>query len=496
MSSSASEIRGLELLREGIAYLDQQAKIRKFVFQCGLEPAETFQLSSFKEMYHGARAVISTYESILQEQLKETELRAKEHKEEWLTSGCSVILDCWKSENGEKIFVSVLVHCSKGLLFLKSMDISTMINDVDDLASMLSKVVDDVGARHIVQVVTTDVSSHMQAAQHAVLKKYDHLFFFTVCADHCINLLLGKIAALEHSSEVLTKAREITGFIYGHKPPNELIKGYIQGCNILSSYRLEFVAKFITLDRLVSERENLVKMFSLPECYSASWDSSSLTDDEFWSAAADVLKVTNPFVNVLFKLEADNCPMGILYEAMDTAKEEIPCNLRAKYDYWDLVDKIWDDYLHTQLHAAGHFLNPRLLHKDLSSDDPEISSGIAACITRMAKGHYDPSIVKAQIEVYKTKLDSFDSDSAIQEMMEKPQVGWWLAHGTDTPELQTFAVRILSQTCYGVSRFNFNRRISEKLHGALSYAEKETLRGLEYAHYNLRLAIDVPRIGG
>jgi hypothetical protein len=126
---------------------------------------------------------------------------------------------------------------------------------------------------------------------------------------------------------------------------------------------------------------------------------------------------------VLFKLERDDCPMSILYEAMDCAKEEILRYVGDKHgDILSWVDKIWDIYLHSPLHAAGYMLNPRVFYKDHACDDPEVVSGIEACITRMANGNYDPKKVKAQTEVYRRKLGSLGSDSsAIKEMMELPQ---------------------------------------------------------------------------
>lgn len=55
--------------------------------------------------------------------------------------------------------------------------------------------------------------------------------------------------------------------------------------------------------------------------------------------------------------------MGILYEAMDVAKEEIRVNIGDESDfYWRTIDKIWDGYLHSHLHAAGQMLNPRIFY--------------------------------------------------------------------------------------------------------------------------------------
>ncbi|XP_051199053.1 uncharacterized protein [Lolium perenne] len=503
--SSPSQLQQLEQLMEANAHSDSLAEIRKFIFQVGHGP-DVLNTSYFKERIRGianeVQVAIPTYESLLLEELKETQSRERELKQEWEKSGCSVILDSWGSQCGKKSFISVLVHCRKGMLFLRSKDVSAIIEDVDMLEEMISCVVDEVGASNIVQVVMNDASPYMQNARHRVLKNHGYSFFFPLCADFCINFLLGKIAALGHISEVLTKAKELTRFIHGNEMPVKLVGN----SEIVSNSCLKYVAAFLTLEKLVSERANLVEMFNSPEWASSDWDASStfryichiVKTDAFWCAAADVLKVTIPFVKVLFKLEREDCPMGILYDAMDCAKEEVMRNVGDKHgDILSWVDKIWDIYLHSPLHAAGYMLNPRVFYKDHACDDPEVISGIEACITRMANGNYDPKKVKAQTEVYRRKLGSLGSDSsAIKEMMELPQVCWWSVHGTDTAELQTLATRILSQTCFGAKRYNINWHVSEKVHEAKLFQDQDLYRGLEYVHYNMRLAGGKPLIGG
>ncbi|KAM3213234.1 hypothetical protein ACQJBY_065937 [Aegilops geniculata] len=460
---------------EASDYFDSPSakSIGKFFSEAGPEPG-VLHSSSLREMVvflHGPGAVMPTYEAVLQEQLRETENRSKELKQEWQTSGCTVIVDSWKSKC-DKSFVSVLVHCSKGTQFLRSIDVSEIAEDFDELESMLSCVVEDVGAHNIVQIVMNDVSPHMQMARQYVLNKYDS-FFFVLCADHCINLLLEKIAALEHVSEVLMKAREITRFLYGHALPMKL-KLYVQE-EILSSSYLKFVAVFITLERLVSARVGLVQMFSSPEWVPSVWACLDLferiqsivkTDDTFWHAAAKVVKVTSPLVRVLYKLESDICPMGILYEAMHGAKEEICVNIGDETGF-----------------------HPYTV----------ISSGIAACIMQLGKAHYNPIKALAQLEVYEKKLDYFDTDPAKQQIMELPQVKWWSKHGACVPDLRTLARRVLSQTCFGATRYNIDWSLSEKLHAEwdeMTLLEQERFRQKEYVHYNSILARASPLLHG
>jgi hypothetical protein len=249
--SSASQVQQLKPLMEANAHSDFLTieAIRKFIFEVGHGP-DVLNSSYFKKTVRAiankVQVAIPTYESLLLEELKETQSRERELKQECEKSGCSVILDSWGC--GAKSFVSVLVHCRKGMLFLRSKDVSAIIEDVDMLEEMISCVVDEVGASNIVQVVMNDASPYMQNARHRVLKRHGHSFFFPLCADFCINFLLGKIAALGHISEVLTKAKEITRFIHGNEMPVKLVGNG----EIVSNSCLKYVAAFLTLEKLVS----------------------------------------------------------------------------------------------------------------------------------------------------------------------------------------------------------------------------------------------------
>jgi predicted XRE-type DNA-binding protein len=188
---------------------------------------------------------------------------------------------------------------------------------------------------------------------------------------------------------------------------------------------------FVTLERLVSQRENLIKMFS-----SSKWTSSDLasmnlsrqiceiiqSENAFWCAAASILKVTGPIISVLLKLESDDCSMGVLYDAMDNAKEEIKKNLGRDHGrYWKLIDHIWDDYLHSPIHAAGYSLNPKIFYSDRFCYDAEISSGVRTCVLGVDKNHRDGKPLADQFSLYIKKSGLFQSDRAAQEAMEIPQ---------------------------------------------------------------------------
>ncbi|OEL33547.1 hypothetical protein BAE44_0005431 [Dichanthelium oligosanthes] len=101
------------------------------------------------------------------------------------------------------------------------------------------------------------------------------------------------------------------------------------------------------------------------------------------------------------------------------------------------------------------------------------------------------------MDVYLRKSGPFGSDSAIEEAVGTPQDLWWVKHGTGTPALQSLAGLILGQTCFGASRYNLDKSLSERLHTKKrAYTEHERFRNMEYIHYNLRLMNSVPCVAG
>ncbi|RXH88968.1 hypothetical protein DVH24_000567 [Malus domestica] len=65
---------------------------------------------------------------------------------------------------------------------------------------------------------------------------------------------------------------------------------------------------------------------------------------------------------------------------------------------------------------------------------------------------------------------------------------WWSSYGENHPELQRFAVRILSQNCDGALRYVLKRTMAEKLlTNGRNPVEQQRLKYLTFVHYNLQL---------
>ncbi|GJN36377.1 hypothetical protein PR202_gb25230 [Eleusine coracana subsp. coracana] len=185
--------------------------------------------------------------------------------------------------------------------------------------------------------------------------------------------------------------------------------------------------------------------------------------------------VTEPLVRVLRLVDGDEKPcMGYLYEAMDKAKENIKKRLRNKPSlygpYIRVIDAMWDKQLHSPLHAAGFFLNPGIYFNPSFTKQKEVGKGLTTTIMRLVADLDVQDKVFAQLEEYKS---CWWENGKILAMI--------------TPDLQAFAVRVLSQCCSATGcerNWSIFEHILSKRRSRLEHSR---LNDLVFVRYNLKL---------
>ncbi|URE08302.1 hypothetical protein MUK42_31096 [Musa troglodytarum] len=401
--------------------------IGRFFFEAGIDTANV-KLPSFQVMMDavigcGSGYKVPTYDelkgTILHEEVKEVLKHVEDVKQSWGQTGCSILLDGWTDPRGRSL-ISFLVNCPLGTIFLRSVDASDAVDDVDTLFLLVCNVIEEV-------VVAHDTSDCIEAAGKKIMEKYRSIFW-TLSADYCINIIFEKIEAQDYVKKVLSDAKAITKFIYSNALPLKLLRKHVRGGDLVRTSNLKSVTPFITLQNMVSERENLVYMFNSP-----TWTTSDLAskikgksisklvkDSLFWVAAVDVLKITDPLLDILHQISGtDRSPMSFLYDSIDRAKEKIKRNLGhevARYDpIWTLVDDIWDNHLHSPLHSAGYFLNPSLFYLSDFYIDAEVINGILYCIVKMTVAQQDQELIVLQLDEYREAKGVFSGDAAVDQ---------------------------------------------------------------------------------
>ena len=127
-----------------------------------------------------------------------------------------------------------------------------------------------VGAENVVQVVTDNASNNMGAK--VMLKDKRPKLFWTSCATHTINLMVEAVAKLKHFGSTITKAKEMTTFLYAHHTTLALMRSYTKKRDIVRPGVTRFASAFLTLQSLDAKRKQLKEM-----CCSDTWEGCKHT---------------------------------------------------------------------------------------------------------------------------------------------------------------------------------------------------------------------------
>ncbi|XP_070028065.1 uncharacterized protein [Nicotiana sylvestris] len=137
----------------------------------------------------------------LKKEVEKTNKIIEEHKVQWKTYGCSIMMDEWKVKN-EKMVINVLVNSPRGSVFLESYDASDSSTDSNKMFNLFEKTILKVGPENVVQVVIDNASENKKVSD--MLKGAFSNILWTPCAD--INLMFGDIFKLAPYCTVFAKS--------------------------------------------------------------------------------------------------------------------------------------------------------------------------------------------------------------------------------------------------------------------------------------------------
>ncbi|KAL7263515.1 hypothetical protein ACSBR1_001634 [Camellia fascicularis] len=176
----------------------------------------------------------------------------------------------------------------------------------------MDKVVDEIGEEYVVQIVT-DNEAAIKAAGYKLMQKRKNLYW-TGCAAHCIDLMLEDIRKKKSVAKVLDCAKVITRFIYNSNWVVDFMKRFTGDRELLRPVITRFATNFITLESIVKHKTTLQDMFHSQEWKHNKWSKKDdakeakkiIQSKDFWTKAADVLKVQEPLLKVY-----DMCGYGL-----------------------------------------------------------------------------------------------------------------------------------------------------------------------------------------
>ncbi|KAF7841403.1 hypothetical protein G2W53_003701 [Senna tora] len=121
---------------------------------------------------------------------KECQLLVENHRSNWAKTGCTIMADGW-SDQRQRTLINFLVHCTAGVIFVKSVDASDLVKDAQMLFNLFSEVIEWVGPSNVVHIVTDNAANYVAAGRL-------------------------DIGSMPFVSSVASRASKVTIFVYNH----------------------------------------------------------------------------------------------------------------------------------------------------------------------------------------------------------------------------------------------------------------------------------------
>ncbi|GJT77109.1 uncharacterized protein Tco_1043834 [Tanacetum coccineum] len=309
---------------------------------------------------------------------------------------------------------------------------SSYMHTADKLFDLLDDFIEEIREANVVQVVTDNGANYVAAGKLLEVKRPN--LYWTPCAAHCIDLMLEDI-------------------------------GKIPKVDLVRAGKTRFATCYLNLKRIKELKDKLRSMFISEEWQSSKWSketkgkkiAETVLDTHFWNNVSYILTAMGALVKVLRHVDGEQKPsMGYIYEAMNRAKKAIEEGFKfnsSKYQRINqIIDNRWESQLHRPLHVAGHLLNPEYFY-----DKPELEFNTE---------------ITTSLEVSRK---------------EKSPAEWWTLFGSSAPNLQRFAIKVLSLTCSscGCER---NWSVFQQIHTKRrNRLEQKKLNDLVFVKYNQKL---------
>ncbi|XP_040255209.2 uncharacterized protein [Aegilops tauschii subsp. strangulata] len=325
-------------------------------------------------------------DKMLLQEVERTKDLLKPHDVERADTGCSIMTDAWTYKKRRSI-MNLCVHCKLGTIFLGSKEASADAHTSQYIFDYVDECIEKIGADNVVQVVTDNASNNMGAK--GMLKIKRPKIFWTSCATHTINLMVEAIGKLKHFGPAITKAKEMTIFLYAHHATLALMRSYTKKRDIVRPGVTRFASAFLTLQSLAAKRKQLTEM-----CYSDTWEEckhtrtkkgkvahATIMSRAFWKNVSLCIKVFEPLVKLLRLADSDGQSMASMYgQIIETKKAIVLAVEGSEKDYKVIttaMESKMDGRLDTKLHMATYALNPYYSYTTTSIfTDVEVMSGL------------------------------------------------------------------------------------------------------------------------
>ncbi|CAN1238050.1 hypothetical protein LINGRAPRIM_LOCUS2027 [Linum grandiflorum] len=265
--------------------------------------------------------------------------------------------DGW-TDKRHRSLINFLVYCPAGTCFVRSIDASGIIKTAENLFSLFSEVIEWVGPKNVVHVVTDNAANYVSAD-------------------------------LPHVSSLAKRASKVTVFVYNHGSILHWLKQRSTWKEIVRPAATRFATTFFTLSSIL-ERQGDLQALVISEFFRDSSFyktdvgkevKSIILDQKFWDDCMFIVQLTIPIVKLLRIVDSDSKPaLGYVHEGMRRVEDGVKTvcgNVEAEYKpYIDIIEARWDKHLNRDLILAAYFFNPALRYSAGFDNSRHVSNAL------------------------------------------------------------------------------------------------------------------------
>ncbi|XP_026384773.1 uncharacterized protein LOC113280349 [Papaver somniferum] len=484
----------------------------------------TFRCPSFQQMIYaigeyGKAMPVPSYHQIstnlFKDQLAETKKFVDTFRIHWKRYGCSIMSDGW-TDGKKRHLINFLVNCPKGSVFLKSVDASNRTNDADFIRELVKEVIEDVGKENVVQFITDNGSNFKKAGKDLMLE-YPNLFW-TPCGAHCVQLMLEELGdKLMRIKTAVILGKRLVTYIYPHFQVLCLMRELTRA-DLHRSTKTRFATQYYTLKSLQKYKTPLQMVFVNDRWAKTRFSKETLginalkivTSSTFWEDVDYACSVLKPLVKVVRLVDIERKPtMPYFYDAMRIARNQLEEKFSEDDDTWGVIkacfEKRWKNNFNHALHCATYYLNPSIFYTieayEMDSDPKyiEIKRGLHTTMQRLIPNEDELDAATGELRKYADAVGILGTPPCKRRRNKDQPHEWWITFGgIDAPNLQKFAIRVLSLTCsaspcernwstfQNLHSKKRNRITQQKLNDSvfIQYNKKLQRRYLEIQQYN------------
>ncbi|KAM0853134.1 hypothetical protein ACQ4PT_051273 [Festuca glaucescens] len=317
-------------------------------------------------------------------------------------------------------------------------------------------VVEEIGHETVVQIVTDNGSNYKKACKTLVEQpEYDHIVW-QPCAAHTVNLMLKDMAKFPEVDVIVKSAKQICRFFHNHNNLHDSMKKNVGG-ELIKPNATRFGTVFMFLQSYHEKKNQFRKWMVSDNWKECIWKDDPdyvfaeelLSSNMWWAALEWVLHMLEPLYKALRYADTrKKCTLSGFKKSMMSAVQDMGSHLGAGlamfHRVMSKVSKRIDAMQKDTLMVAADVLDPYTHYQINMSNIPEFVAALTDAIEKIA----DPdSAVLAihEISTYRECRGRFGQRVARLSAGNMSPTEWWFQFGGEVPNLQKYALRIVSQ---------------------------------------------------